>query len=51
MNQRAAKIYQLKQELQALTRQYESAEVEEKLLLAELHNVLRRKLMTLRRVA
>lgn len=49
INQRAAKIHQLRQELQALKNQYNSAEEGERPQLAELCNILRRKFMTLQR--
>lgn len=47
---RAERIHQLQQELRTLARQYKAASEEEKLPLAELQNIIRKKLMTLRRV-
>lgn len=49
MNQRPVKIHQLQQELWALKKQYKHAEEEEIPPLSELRNILRKKLMTLRR--
>ncbi|XP_054628013.1 uncharacterized protein LOC129179159 [Dunckerocampus dactyliophorus] len=49
MNRRAEKIHQLRQELRSLARQYKAASEEEKPPLAELRNIIRRKLTTLRR--
>ncbi|XP_077380867.1 uncharacterized protein LOC144020874 [Festucalex cinctus] len=49
MNRRATKIHQLRQELRTLKKQFKRATEEEKQPLAELHNILRKKLTTLRR--
>ncbi len=49
MNRRATKIHQLRQELRTLKKQFKRAAEEEKQPLEELHNILRKKLTTLRR--
>lgn len=49
MNRRASKIHHLRQELLILKKQYEKATDEEKRPLAELKNILQKKLMILRR--
>ncbi|KAL4008901.1 hypothetical protein ACER0C_002753 [Sarotherodon galilaeus] len=49
MNRRAMKIHRLRQELRSLKKQFKNADVEEKQALEELHNILRKKLITLRR--
>ncbi|XP_061571176.1 uncharacterized protein LOC133424524 [Cololabis saira] len=49
MNRRAEKIHQLRKELRSLARQYKAATEEEKPQLAELRNIIRKKLTTLRR--
>nr|XP_014269084.2 uncharacterized protein LOC106676625 [Maylandia zebra] len=49
MNRRAMKIHQLRQELRSLKKQFKNADAEEKQALEELHNILRKKLITLRR--
>ncbi|XP_016087054.1 uncharacterized protein, partial [Sinocyclocheilus grahami] len=49
MNRRATKIHHLRQELRTLKKQYKKATDEEKRPLAELQNILRKKLMILRR--
>ncbi|KAL7891878.1 hypothetical protein AOLI_G00013540 [Acnodon oligacanthus] len=49
MNNRSKKIHQLRQELKSLKRRFEEAREEEMGPLAELRNILRKKLMTLRR--
>ncbi|XP_061896860.1 uncharacterized protein LOC133645950 [Entelurus aequoreus] len=49
MNRRAEQIHQLRQELRSLARQYKAASEEEKAPLAELRNIIRKKLTTLRR--
>ncbi len=49
MNRRATKIHHLRQELCTLKKQYKKATDEEKRPLAELQNILRKKLMILRR--
>ncbi|KAL3976498.1 mitochondrial import inner membrane translocase subunit TIM8 [Sarotherodon galilaeus] len=49
MNLRAMKIHRLRQELRSLKKQFKNADAEEKHALEELHNILRKKLITLRR--
>lgn len=49
MNRRAEKIHQLRQELRMMARQFKAATEEEKPPLAELRNIIRKKLMTLHR--
>ncbi|KAK0148843.1 hypothetical protein N1851_010754 [Merluccius polli] len=49
MNNRANKIHQLRQELKSLRRRFKEAREEERGPLAELRNILRKRLMTLRR--
>ncbi|KAL7833617.1 hypothetical protein AOLI_G00285770 [Acnodon oligacanthus] len=49
MNNRSKKIHQLRQELKSLRRRFKEAREEETGPLAELRNILRKKLMTLRR--
>ncbi|XP_063058826.1 uncharacterized protein LOC134452393 [Engraulis encrasicolus] len=49
LNRRATQIHKLRQELRTLKKQYKVAGEEEKQPLEELRNILRRKLMTLRR--
>lgn len=48
-NRREVKISQLRQELRLLRKQFKQAREEEKVGLAELRNILRKKLTTLRR--
>ncbi|XP_049336392.1 uncharacterized protein LOC125802421 [Astyanax mexicanus] len=49
MSRRATRIHHLRQELRTLKKQYKAAAEEEKKPLLELKNILRKKLMTLRR--
>ncbi len=49
MNQRAAKIHRIRQELKSLKTQFKKASEEQRPPLAELQTILRKKLLTLRR--